>query len=111
MQITKELGKKTLSIILAILMIVTTLPLSVFAIHLDSAEQPSLNNNSVNLIKNVYEVEDLREESVKHFRLEDGSYIAAQYDKPIHYHNVGKFNWGLVRIFCFNYISYNVKYT
>ena len=32
----------------------------------------------------VYEVTELREESVKHFRLADGTYLAAQYDFPVH---------------------------
>ncbi|MBE6644827.1 MAG: RHS repeat protein, partial [Ruminococcaceae bacterium] len=33
----------------------------------------------------VYEVEELREENVKHFKLSDGSYVAAQYTYPVHY--------------------------
>ncbi|MBQ8720345.1 MAG: hypothetical protein IJY65_04870, partial [Clostridia bacterium] len=33
----------------------------------------------------AYEVEELREERVKHFHLEDGSFVAAQYDFPVHY--------------------------
>ena len=33
----------------------------------------------------IYEVEELREENVKHFRLSDGSYIAAQYTDAVHY--------------------------
>lgn len=39
----------------------------------------------------VYEVKELREESVKHFRTEDGSYIAAQYGMPVHYLEDGRF--------------------
>lgn len=31
------------------------------------------------------EVEELREENVKHFRLSDGSFIATQYSEPVHY--------------------------
>ncbi|MBP3484357.1 MAG: hypothetical protein J6K00_04590, partial [Oscillospiraceae bacterium] len=33
----------------------------------------------------VGEVEELREENVKHFRLSDGSFIATQYAEPVHY--------------------------
>ena len=33
----------------------------------------------------VYEVEELREENVKHFKLSDGSYVAAQYNYAVHY--------------------------
>ena len=37
------------------------------------------------VLKDVYEVTELREESVKHFRIEDGSYVAMAYDSPVHY--------------------------
>ena len=37
------------------------------------------------LIGEVEEVVSLREENVKHFHLEDGSYVAAQYNYPVHY--------------------------
>ena len=33
----------------------------------------------------VGEVEQYREESVKHFRMEDGSFIAVDYGSPVHY--------------------------
>ena len=32
----------------------------------------------------IYEAIELREENVKHFRLSDGSYLAAQYNSPVH---------------------------
>ncbi|MBR2971776.1 MAG: hypothetical protein IKC61_02475 [Clostridia bacterium] len=32
----------------------------------------------------IYEATELREENVKHFRLSDGSYLAAQYNSPVH---------------------------
>ena len=35
-------------------------------------------------ISDVFEVESLREENVKHFRLEDGTYRAISYDRPVH---------------------------
>ena len=37
--------------------------------------------------KILFEETSLREENVKHFRLDNGSYIAVQYDTPIHYRN------------------------
>lgn len=33
----------------------------------------------------LYELEDLRDKAVKHFRMSDGSNIAVQYDAPVHY--------------------------
>lgn len=92
MKLSKQLGKKALSMFLAILMIVTALPLSIFAADIDSTLQTSDDDYSLNLVKNAFEVEELRSETVKHFRLEDGSYIAAQYDKPVHYQD-GDGNW------------------
>lgn len=92
MKLSKQLGKKALSMFLAILMIVTALPLSIFAADIDSTPQTSDDDYSLNLVKNAFEVEELRSETVKHFRLEDGSYIAAQYDKPVHYQD-GDGNW------------------
>ena len=85
MKRTIQIGKQSLSLFLAVLMVVFTLPLSVFANELNSNTELPAEDYSVSFIKDIFEVEELRDETVKHFRLEDGSYIAAQYDKPIHY--------------------------
>lgn len=47
--------------------------------------EESSSGTSYEYINEMHEVESLREESVKHFRLEDGSYVAAQYNYPVHY--------------------------
>lgn len=45
----------------------------------------SLSDNDTSLGgAGIYEAEELREENVKHFRLEDGSYVAAQYPLAVH---------------------------
>ena len=52
----------------------------------ESAESTSENNNIPYGAEDVlYEVRELREESVKHFHLKDGSYVAAQYPHAVHY--------------------------
>lgn len=79
----KYFSIKSLATILSVLMILTALPLSAFAIDLGS--KSSATDNSYERLSEAFEVEELREESVKHFRLEDGSYVAAQYDAPVHY--------------------------
>lgn len=33
----------------------------------------------------IGEMDKLREEAVKHFRMSDGSFLAVQYDGPVHY--------------------------
>lgn len=40
-----------------------------------------------NYTGDAYEVVEKRDITTKHFRLEDGSYVAAQYDYPVHYLN------------------------
>ncbi len=81
----KGLGTKTLSLILSILMLLSTIPMSVFAIDVEDTNYQKKGASNINILKDIVEVEGLREESVKHFRLEDGTYIAAQYDVPVHY--------------------------
>ena len=81
---------KILSLILSFLVIFYLIPTSVFAEGLDSDTTVSDNSVSVNEENNtyspeIYEVTELREENVKHFRLADGSYVAAQYNYPVHY--------------------------
>jgi hypothetical protein len=41
--------------------------------------------DATELVKDAFEVVELREENVKQFRLEDGTYVATQYEKPVHY--------------------------
>ena len=81
---------KILSLILSLLIIFYLVPISVFAEGLDNDTTVSNSSMSVNEESNtytpeIYEVIELREENAKHFRLEDGSYVAAQYNYPIHY--------------------------
>ena len=81
---------KILSLILSLLIIFYLVPISVFAEGLDNDTTVSNSSMSVNEESNtytpeIYEVIELREENAKHFRLEDGSYVAAQYKYPIHY--------------------------
>lgn len=80
----KSFGIKSLAAFLSVLMILTALPLSAFAIGLDSSDYSSVDH-SFDRLSEAFEVVELRDESVKHFRLEDGSYVAAQYDAPVHY--------------------------
>ena len=47
-----------------------------------SADEVSSADNQIG---EPYEVVSLREENAKHFKLPDGSYVAAQYDYPVHF--------------------------
>ena len=83
----------TLAVILSVLMFVYAVPSVVFATaaeaigdFLSSEEtQSSAAEAEISQEKErIYEEIDLREENVKHFRLDDGSYVAAQYAVPVH---------------------------
>lgn len=82
----KSLGIKSLATLLSVLMIFMMLPMTVFADILEgiqTADAPAFLRQS-----DIFEVKELRESHVKHFRLEDGSFIAAQYDVPVHYPDI-----------------------
>ena len=80
-----------------LLMIFYTLPLYVFAAETEEgserteesaiadAEVASQEDGGISLVRGVAEVTERREESVKHFLLEDGSYRLIAYDSPVHY--------------------------
>lgn len=57
------------------------------SIRPENAPERSENNLQV-----LYEVEEQREAAVKHFRLSDGSYVAASYPTAVHY-AVGEDEW------------------
>ena len=77
----KLLLKRILSVIIAVALLVSAIPISLAVQNLLAEATTS---------KIVREVTELREESVKHFLCEDGSYIAATYSAPVHYQENGE---------------------
>ena len=81
---------KTLAYLLSVLLLLYAVPANVYAELIETVES-SLDNESVDTTGTpgesksaVFEITDRREESVKHFRTEDGSFAAAQYNYPVH---------------------------
>jgi hypothetical protein len=74
-------AKRIFSIIIAVALLVSAVPISLALQDMIVEETTS---------KIVREVTELREESVKHFLCEDGSYIAATYSAPVHYKENGE---------------------
>ena len=88
---------RILSLVLSLLIAFYSAPITVSAE--ESANQLSENSsaieNNTETVEKVamtdeqndaiYEMVSLRQENVKHFRLADGSYVAAQYNYPVHY--------------------------
>lgn len=84
---------KTVAFSLAIVLMVQMLPLSTIstAINNDSIiEQSVIESTENELPVIVGEVEKLRDEYTKHFRCEDGTFIAATYNTPVHYEENGE---------------------
>ena len=77
----KLLVKRIFSIIVTVALLISAVPVSL-------AVQDWLIEETTSKI--VREVTELREESVKHFLCEDGSYIAATYSAPVHYKENGE---------------------
>ena len=80
---------RSIAMILSLVLLFYVVPSVVYAEIADAAEKSDTATDigSAESVKNteVYEDTSLREESVKHFRLSDGTYVAAQYAYPVHY--------------------------
>lgn len=80
---------KTVACVLSILIMLYAVPANVFAELIDVIDATLENQANEDTIedaleKEVFEVIDRREETVKHFRTEDGSFAAVQYNVPVH---------------------------
>ena len=76
--------------LLSVIMVFYFIPTVIYAevaeaVSSQASEQITADPEGLNLDKAIYEDVSLREESVKHFRLPDGSMVAAQYAYPVHY--------------------------
>ena len=80
---------RALSMLLAILLTFYVIPSVIFAEIADAisgmdTESSEVGEGSPEKKESVYEDVTRREESVKHFKLSDGTYVAAQYPHPVH---------------------------
>lgn len=78
--------RKVLSLVLAIILSLELIPTSALAIGSDTGQATSAEEAASE--KETYivsEVNELREEAVKHFRMSDGSYMLVEYNEPVHY--------------------------
>ena len=81
----QKISIRILSFLLALTMLIQMLPVQGIAATAESTsgmisdEQPEVSV--------LGEVESLREEDTKHFRLSDGSFVAVSYGMPVHYQN------------------------
>ena len=80
----KTCSVKTLAIFLSVLMIFYLIPATAYASLFEATEVESVVSETTEYTGEVFEDVSRREENVKHFRLEDGTYMAAQYDTAVH---------------------------
>ena len=78
----KKISIRSIAILLSVLLSILSFPLSVFAIE-GNADADLPISKSVE--KDIIELIDERTATTKRFRLEDGSYMVAQYDTDVHY--------------------------
>ena len=87
----RKIGTRLTSMLLTLFLLFYVVPTVIYAevadafsSYIDEKDSGEhLGETAVNDIE-IYEAEELREESAKHFRLPDGSYVAAQYAYPVH---------------------------
>ncbi len=76
---------RIISTILSVILIIEILPMSVFAQELENLEPKATDTEIEEEATIIGEIESERTENTKHFRLSDGSFIAATYSEPVHY--------------------------
>ena len=84
---------KAVAFSLSVILVIQILPLSSLAAELNNRkylEQEALDNLKEYTPDIIEEVVELRSENIKHFRREDGSYVAAVYSEPVHYQKNGE---------------------
>ena len=84
---------RSLCFVLSLIMVFYVIPSTIFAKAAEALEDTNTEatstpttDESKNEVSGIapFEVVELREEYAKHFRLSDGSYVAAQYNYPVH---------------------------
>ena len=94
---TAKITTRIISFVLSLLILFFAVPEIIYAETIDAVSSANSSASSETATDgeylsggiytyntDIYEIEELREENVKHFRLEDGSYVAAQYPTAVH---------------------------
>ena len=84
---------KIISIILTITLILSSVPLAAFAVEDSFYESAQISNEGVekdSVAEILYEVENLRTQDKKVFRMSDGTFLAAIYNQPVHFLREGQ---------------------
>lgn len=84
-----KIGRQVLSFLLSIIFVLELVPASALAVgansNLTEEAEATVVPGAEETACVIGEMDELREEAVKHFRMSDGSFLAVQYDGPVHY--------------------------
>ena len=93
-KMTKKINISTraLTVIVTLAILLTSLPLTVFAIDLNDGEDEIISDENVSeeigkATLYTYELTDRRDEYTKHFKQPDGSIVAVSFNTPLHIQN------------------------
>ncbi len=84
---------KIIAFSLAVILFLQMFPFSIVSTAINNADvvERSMSEGSLEYSSKVIgEVESLRDEYTKHFRCDDGSFVAAIYNEPVHYQENGE---------------------
>lgn len=81
----KKYSIRFLSILLSVLTVLMSLPLTAFASAIEAIDDSQGKTSSSSMVTDTYELIELRDEYVKHFKQPDGTIVAVQYGDPVHY--------------------------
>ena len=74
-----------LAVAMSVIILIASLPMGIFAAMVDFGSDS--DSAAGNIIPYTYELEERREESVKHFKNPDGTVTVVQFDMPVHRQN------------------------
>ena len=85
--------RQFLATLLVLALLIQLVPATVFATDSEAAAEPEITEESIPDVAEeaapseeiLFELTELREANVKHFRLDNGAYVAVAYDSPVHY--------------------------
>lgn len=85
-----KLSFRIIALVLTLALLVQMAPMRLFASAAETTDASTPNSAAVDIEENlpvsiVGEVDSLREEDTKHFRMSDGTFMAVSYGMPVHY--------------------------
>ncbi|MBE6758165.1 MAG: hypothetical protein E7552_06435, partial [Ruminococcaceae bacterium] len=81
----KEFMRKSVATVLCLCLVISCMPIIAFAADDAPTQTPTSSENVFEEPFIIDEIESKRESNAKHYRMSDGSYLAASYEIPVHF--------------------------